>query len=149
LAPHDGVPTLTYMPMFVRKNDRREIRRSVSVPCQIVRERDFRLVSDKTLDLSPDGMLVATTLDLEPGETLLVSFQANELGLWFDGEARVARMVRGRRPGDKGRAIGLAFSSLSRVQRFILRGELRRVPPPVPKRPQRIDWTATVRSIET
>jgi hypothetical protein len=137
------------MPMFVRKNDRREVRRAVSVPCQIVRERDFRLVSDTTLDVSPDGMLVATTMDLEPGEPLLVSFQATELGLWFDGEARVARMVRGRRPGDKGKAVGLTFSSLSRVQRFILRGELRRVPPPVPRRPQRIDWTATVRSIET
>jgi len=135
------------MTLFVRRNERREMRRAVSVPCQIVRERDFRLVSDRALDLSPDGMLVASRCDVEPGEALLVSFQATELGLWFDSEARVARVVRGRRPSDRGEAIGLAFSTLSRVQRFILRGQLRRVPPPVPRRPQRIDWSATVRSL--
>lgn len=136
------------MPHFVRKNERREIRRAVSIPCQIVRERDFRLVSEHALDLSPDGMLVATEVDLEPGENVFVSFRATELGLWFDSEARVARVIRGRRPGDKGKGIALRFSTMSRVKRFILRGHLRRVPPPVPKRNQRIDWSATIQSLQ-
>jgi hypothetical protein len=84
---------------------------------------------------------------LEPGENVFVAFRATHLGIWFDTEARVARMIRGRRPGDRGRGAALSFSTLSRVKRFILRGHLRRVPPPLPKRAQRIDWTATVRSI--
>ena len=117
--------------------------------CQIVRERDFRLVSEKALDVSPDGMLVATDVELEPGENVFVSFRATELGLWFDTEARVARVIRGRRPGDRGRGVALRFSTLPRVKRFILRGHLRRVPPPIPRRAQRIDWAATIRSIET
>lgn len=146
---------------FVRKNERREVRRAVSLECQVVRERDFRLVAKRMIDVSPDGMLVAVDEDLEPGDKLIVSFHApivafrrsGELpesdhpGFWFDTEAEVARMVRGRRSEDRGgRAAGLVFSSLPKVHRFILRNHLRRVPPPLPKRTQRIDWTATIRS---
>lgn len=135
------------MPVFVRKNERREVRRAIAMSCQIVRERDFHLVAEKALDVSPDGMLVATDVDLEPGENVFVSFRATELGIWFDTEARVARVVRGRRPGDKGRGVALRFSTLPRVKRFILRGHLRRVPPPLPRRTQRIDWSATIRGL--
>lgn len=137
------------MPLFVRKNERREVRRALVMPCQIVRERDFRLVAEEALDVSPDGMLVSSDVELDPGENVFVSFRATELGIWFDTEARVARVIRGRRPGDKGRGIALRFSTMPRVKRFILRGHLRNVPPPVPRRAQRIDWAATVRSIVT
>src|SRR2546427_804024 len=130
------------MPLFVRKNERREVRRAIRVQCQIVRESDFSLVSEQALDVSPDGMLVATDTSLITGENVIVTFRATDLGIWFDTEATVARMVHGRRPGDKGRAAALSFSTLSRVKRFILRGHLRRVPPPLPRRAQRIDWTA-------
>jgi hypothetical protein len=142
---------------FIRKNERREVRRAVVLECQVVRERDFRLVSKEALDVSPDGMLVRIDDDLEPGERLIVSFRTpivafrraavprNEHpGLWFDTEAEVARVVHGRREGDPGKAAGLVFSSLPNVQRFILRNQLRRVPPPIPRRSQRVDWTATV-----
>lgn len=135
------------MALLVRKNDRREVRRAISVPCQIVRERDFRLVAETALDVSPDGMLIKTEIDLEPGENVFVSFRATELGIWFDSEARVARVIQGRRPGDKGRAVGISFSTMSRVKRFILRNHLRKVPPPLPRRAQRIDWSATVMEI--
>lgn len=137
------------MALLVRKNDRREVRRAISLPCQIVRERDFRLVAETALDVSPDGMLIATEIDLEPGENVFVSFRATELGIWFDSEAKVARVIRGRRPTDKGRGIGLHFSTMSRVKRLILRNHLKRVPPPVPRRNQRIDWSATVMGIES
>ncbi len=137
------------MPLFVRRNERREVRRAITISCQVVRERDFRLVSEKAIDVSSDGMLVATDVDLEPGENVFVSFRATDLGIWFDSEARVARQVRGRRPGDKGKGVALHFMTMSRVKRFILRNHLRRVPPPIPKRTQRIDWAATIRSIES
>lgn len=137
------------MPLFVRRNDRREVRRAIVLSCQVVREKDFSLIADTALDVSPDGMLVQTDVDLEPGENVFVSFKTTELGIWFDSEASVARVIRGRRPGDKGKGIALKFSTLPRVKRFILRGHLRRTPPPVPRRKQRIDWTATVREIGT
>lgn len=119
----------------------------MKLTCQVVREKDFTLVADSAVDLSPDGMLVLTDRQLDPGENVFVTFRATSLGLWFDTEAKVARVVRGRRHGDRGRAVGLAFSTLDRVKRLILRGHLRRVPPPVPRRTQRIDWAATVRRI--
>ena len=119
----------------------------MGITCQVVRERDFRLVAERALDVSPDGMLVRTDADLEVGESMIVSFKATSLGIWVDTEANVARIVKGRREGDRGAGIGLSFSTLDRVKRLILRGHLRRVPPPLPRRTQRIDWTATVRSL--
>src|SRR4029079_14654069 len=132
---------------LVRRNDRREMRRAVRFDCTVVRMRDFRVVAHEAHDLSPNGMLVTTDRDLILGESMIVSFRATKLGLWFDTEATVARVIKGRRPGDQGPAIGLSFSTLDRVKRLILRGHLRRVPPPLPRRTQRINWTATIRSL--
>lgn len=135
------------MGFLVRKNERREIRRAFPLTCQVVRERDFRLVAESALDVSPDGMFVASELDLEPGENVHVSFRATHLGIWFDTDATVARIVRGRRQSDRERGFGLRFTTMPSVKRLILRGHLRRVPPPVPRRTQRIDWAATIQGI--
>jgi hypothetical protein len=132
---------------LIRRNDRIEMRRAIGFTCTVLRERDFKIIAHEAHDLSPNGMLVSTEHELEVDENVIVSFRATQLGLWFDTEARVARMIRGRRPGDKGPAIGLSFTTLDRVKRLILRGHLRRVPPPLPRRKQRIDWTATVWSL--
>jgi hypothetical protein len=98
-------------------------------------------VAETALDVSSDGMLIKTEIDLSPGENVFVSFRATELGIWFDSEARVARVIQGRRPGDKGKAVGIEFSTMSRVKRFILRNHLKKTPPPVPRRTQRVDWS--------
>jgi c-di-GMP-binding flagellar brake protein YcgR len=134
--------------MFVRKNDRQSMRHHVRIDCQVIRESDFRLVGHRTLDLSADGMLVRCAKpDVTIGESVIVAFQATPLGLWIDAEAEVTRLIRGRRPEDEGRAFGLRFTDLSRVSRLILRGNLRRVPPPLPQRPRRVDYAATIREI--
>jgi len=132
-----------------RRNDRKIRRHGAKLRCQVVRERDFRLLGTQTLDVSADGMRVAldTEEEVRVGEALLVSVEATPFGLWFDGEAQVARVIHGRRPSDRGRAIGLRFDHLPSVARLILRGALRRVPPPVPARPQRIDYAASIVSI--
>ncbi len=132
---------------FVPRNQRVSTRHAVELSCQVVRERDFRLVGDTTLDLSAEGMLVRSVADLTPGEDVLVSFHAKKLGIWFDMDARVARVIRGRRPTDRGRAIGLRFHDISPISRLILRGHLRRLPPPVPRREVRVDYAETVRRI--
>lgn len=134
--------------LLVPRNQRTSMRHAVQLPCQIVRERDFSLLSDRTLDVSPDGMLVRTHRDVSVGDKLIVSFKApTDLELWFDTEATVRRVELGRRPKDRGRAIGLEFGPLSQVARLILRGSLRRVPPPLPRRASRIDYAATVARI--
>lgn len=136
------------MGTFVYRTRRQEIRRAHGIECQVVRDRDFRQVGGTVLDMSPNGMLVSVK-DLVPlGESCLVSFQATPLDLWFDSDAVVTRVLRGRRPGDPdGLALGLEFTSLDAVARLILRGFLRHVPPPVPRRDLVIDYARTVSRI--
>lgn len=107
----------------------RAFRHAVTLPCQIVRERDFRLVADVALDLSTEGMLVPTALRVLTGEPLLVSFQAPRSRTWLDTSAVVTRVVHARRPGDRGRALGISFQGLDREARQLLFGQLRNLPP--------------------
>jgi len=134
---------------FVPAADRRTIRRAVRLDCQVVRERDFRLVGRKALDLSTEGILVAAEDDVEPGEPLIVSFRAPWSPHWIDGEGTVARLVHGRRPEDKGRhSIGVRFRPMEDESTSILRQSLLQMPLlPAPRRPTRIDYAATVRRI--
>ena len=133
--------------LLVPMNQRRTARRSVVVECQVVRERDFKLVGESTLDLSSDGMLVLTRDKVLTGEDVIVSFRTPILGTWFDAEARVARVVHGRRPGDYGRALGLRFRKLDRIARSLLDASLDRYPEAVPTRAPRIDYAESVTRI--
>jgi hypothetical protein len=109
-------------------NRRGEMRRRVRLACRVRRMDDWRLLGDRTLDLSPAGMLVLSDERVEEGLDLVVSFQATELPIWFDACAKITRVVEGRRPGDPGRALGVRFETLPAVSRLILRGHLRRHP---------------------
>jgi hypothetical protein len=72
---------------------------------------------------------------LAVGDTLTVSFQTSDLGLWVDAQATIVRLVRGRRREDRGEVgFGLRFDSLEPVKRLVLRGSLRRSRPPLPRR---------------
>ncbi|MBK6691111.1 MAG: PilZ domain-containing protein [Myxococcales bacterium] len=132
---------------MVPMEQRRAARRSVVVECQVVRERDFRLVGESTLDLSPEGMLVLTNDRVLTGEDLLVSFRTPILGTWFDAEARVARVVHGRRPGDFGRALGLRFKRLDRIAKSLLEASLSTYRPSPPSRAPRVDYAESVTRI--
>lgn len=108
---------------------RRAFRHAVALPCQVVRERDFRLIADVSLDLSTGGMLVPTSVRVLTGEPLLVSFRAPRSTRWLDAEAVVARVVHGRRPEDRGRMLGLSFQGLDAEDRQLLFQQLRAAPP--------------------
>jgi hypothetical protein len=117
-----------------RRAHRHSFRREVLLSCQVVRERDFRLIAALALDLSTEGMLVATRARVLTGEELLVSFRAPRFGAWIDAEAVVARVIHGRRPADRGRCLGLSFHGLSDRSRTALFRALRGLPPPEPTR---------------
>ncbi len=117
-----------------RPSRRGATRREVVLPCQAVRERDFRLIADRTLDVSVDGLLlpVEDPAILE-GESLIVSFPIP--GIWIDVECSVARIIRGRRPADDGLfAVGVLFDVISPSARAALAGYLHGRPPPLPRR---------------
>ncbi|AKV01923.1 hypothetical protein AKJ09_08586 [Labilithrix luteola] len=107
-------------------------RRDVVLECQAVRERDFKLIADRTLDVSTVGLLLPLRESVEIGESVIVSFQIP--GMWIDAEATVARVIRGLRPSDDGPAVGLVFDAMSFSARAALAGFLHGRPPPLPRR---------------
>lgn len=117
-----------------RASRRISTRRGVMLPCQAVRERDFKLIADRTLDISVDGVLLPMGDDerVEAGDTLILSFPIP--GMWIDAEASVTRVVHGRRPGDDGAACGVTFDVISASARAALAGYLHGKPPPLPRR---------------
>jgi hypothetical protein len=129
---------------LVHAQQRRALRRSIRVDCQVVRERDFRLVGSRGIDLSPKGMLVLSQEPVLTGEPLFVSFRLPQGLYWFDSQATVARVVHGRRPGDMARSFGVEFETLDPDCQWFLGLALRRVPPPLPKRERRIDYASSV-----
>jgi hypothetical protein len=111
---------------------RRPNRHTVKIPCSIVRERDFRLVADRVLNLSADGMLAGPADPVLTGEKLIVSFKSPRWGIWIDTEATVARVVHGRRFGEHRRALGIQFDDLAAFSKFVLEHTLCRLPPSPP-----------------
>lgn len=129
---------------LVHCQQRRILRRSLRVDCQVVREHDFKLLGSRGVDLSPHGMLVMAQERVITGEPVVVSFRLPRSSWWFDAEATVARVVHGRRPGDLGRCFGLSFDTLEPDVQAFLRRALRGVPPPLPMREPRVDYAASV-----
>jgi hypothetical protein len=115
-----------------RDSRRTATRRSVVLPCQAVRERDFKLVAEQTLDVSVDGLLLPIAEPILTGEQLVVSFSIP--GKWIDAEATVVRVVHGRRPHDEGLAVGVLFDVISPSSRAALAAFLHGRPPPLPRR---------------
>lgn len=123
--------------MFVAEPVRRAFRRFVRLDCQVVRERDFRLVADLALDLSTQGMLVRAKVPVLTGEEVIVSFKPPRCNQWFDAEAIVARVLHGRRPGDLGPCLGLEFVGVGPEDQALLFQHLRGMSAPDPLRPPR------------
>jgi hypothetical protein len=90
----------------------RRVRHLTRLSCQVVRERDFQLVADRIVDLSPSGLRVGPADPVLTGERLLISFQLPWALEWVDAEVRVARVIHGRRPFEHTRSLGLEFESI-------------------------------------
>lgn len=115
------------------KTPRGSSRHTVKIDCQVVRERDFRLLADRVVDLSATGALVGPADPALTGERILVSFRIPRSSLWIDAEATVTRVVHGRRPGEFSRKLALEFDDLDELPRAMLKEALRSVPPAPPK----------------
>lgn len=101
---------------------------SLRFPCQVVRERDFRLVGHLFSDVSERGLRIEAAAPCLTGERVLVSFRAPFSNEWIDTDGIVARVVHGRRPGDLRRGYGVAFTSMAPAARRLLGEGLRGLP---------------------
>lgn len=127
--------------------DRKTLRRRVRIPCQVVREHDFALVSDLCFDISPQGMRVRCLSPVALDTPLLVSFRVPDAGVHMDVSARVTRIAKGRRQGERFATIGISFVDLSPLEGAILTARLKGLPPPTPARRLRIDYARSVHAI--
>lgn len=113
---------------------RRPTRHSIRLSCQVVRERDFKLIANEILEVSEGGLLVKPLARILTGEDLLVSFMAPYSRSFIDATASVARVLHGRRLGDLGQGIGIAFNDIDEVSRALLRRNLDVLPTRMPQR---------------
>ncbi len=109
---------------------RRAFRRYVRIDCQVVREHDFRVIGELALDLSERGMLVTTRERVLTGEEVVVSFRPPSSNRFVDAVGHVARVLHGRRPGDRGRCLGIEFDTMDWHDRRHLWESLRGLPAP-------------------
>ncbi len=113
---------------------RRAFRRYVRIDCEVVREHDFRVVGNLALDLSERGMLVATRERVLTGEDIVVAFRPPSSNRFVDALGHVARVIHGRRPGDRGRCLGIELYAMNDEDRHHLWECLRGLPAPEPLR---------------
>jgi hypothetical protein len=104
------------------------LRRDVRTQCEVVRERDFRLVGSRVLDLSARGLLIESDQRLLTGEEVIVSFRGPASSRWYDCTGTVARILHGRRRRDRRRAVGVRFETLDVLSELLLCEELRDAP---------------------
>jgi hypothetical protein len=107
---------------------RAQLRRPISTFCEVVRERDFRLVGSHLVDLSTRGLLVESDLQVLTGDEVLVSLRSPTKKRWYDCAGTVARIVHGRRKRDRRRAVAIAFENLDVFSELLLCEELRHLP---------------------
>ena len=136
------------MPRMTPASHHRMPRRLLRQRCQVIRERDFRLIADQVVDLSASGALVMPADPVITGERLILSFQLPHSLYWVDTEALVTRVLHGRRPGEHTRGIALELEGLSGLSRFMLERALKYMPPAPPRyRPGRRDNNALLASL--
>jgi hypothetical protein len=128
-------------------SERLGLRRRVRLPCQVVSEQDFSLISDLCLDISPRGMRVRALTPVARGAEVLVSFRVPDAGVHMDLSAVVSRVAAGRRRGESFASFGLSFVGIGALEGLILSARLKGFPPPVPMRHLRIDYAAAVRTV--
>ena len=113
---------------------RRPSRHSIRLACQVVRERDFKLIASEILEISEGGLLVRPNTRILTGEDVIVSFMAPYSRSFIDATGSIARVLHGRRLGDFGPAFGIAFDDIDEVSRALLRRNLDDVPTRIPQR---------------
>lgn len=133
--------------VIAEATDRASLRRVTETPCQVVAEEGFRLLGERTLDLSADGLLLRSDATARLGEHVYVSLQVPLGRSWIDAEGEVVRVVRGLRRGDRARGLGVRFTRISAFDRALLSGALELLPPVAPARRARRDYATTVANI--
>lgn len=133
----------SFMTVFeVVSSTRRSVRRSVSLPCEVL-SVEGSLARERVLDLSSRGARVTARSKVRVDEPIVVSFRPPRLSASLDVLARVAHAESriSREFGDID-FVGLEFVDLAASARRDLERSLRGLPPPLPRvrRESKLVW---------
>jgi hypothetical protein len=89
--------------------------------CQVVRERDFKLVATSVMNVSETGLLVDGDAPVRFGEKIIVTFYSPAVKNWIDAQGTVARVSHGPRWMGRRQAFGVAFDDVDAGSRKDIR----------------------------
>jgi len=92
----------------------RSPRFSMRLNCQVVRERDFKLVATAVMNVSESGLLVDADVPVRYGEKIILTFYSPAVKDWIDAEGTVTRISHGPRWMARKQAFGVAFDSIDK-----------------------------------
>ena len=99
----------------------RSPRFSMRMNCQVVRERDFKLVATSVMNVSESGLLVDADVPVRYGERIIVTFYSPAVKDWIDAEGTVTRISHGPRWMARKQAFGIAFDGIDKDSRRNIR----------------------------
>jgi hypothetical protein len=125
---------------------RRRARYELRTDCMVTSE-DGRLLGERTLDGSWDGLHVASCHHAKVGERVHVALRIPRSSFWVSAEGQVARISAGRRAEDEAPSFGVELDRMHGMDRMVLGTALRREPRATPKRGSERDYARTVARI--
>lgn len=89
--------------------------------CQVVRERDFKLVATSVMNVSETGLFVDGEAPVCFGDKIIVTFYSPAARSWIDAEGTVTRVAHGPRWMGRKQAFGVAFHHIDDTSRRNIR----------------------------
>jgi hypothetical protein len=128
-------------------------RHALHTACIVRSSRDGRLLGDHTVDVSYSGLSVGA-VDAPavegawPGERVELSLQIPGSSMWIQGGGRIERVMRGRRAGDRGPALGIRVDRMDGLSRVLLTSVARHYPEATGSRSGQRDYAEAVLRID-
>jgi hypothetical protein len=91
------------------------------LPCQVVRERDFKLVATSVMNVSETGLFVDADEPVRYGEKIIVTFYSPAVKSWIDAEGTVTRISLGPKWMGRTQAFGVEFDRIDAASRKDIR----------------------------
>ena len=104
--------------LHARSRSTRSPRFSLRMACQVVRERDFKLVATSVMNVSESGLFVDGDEPVRFGEKIIVTFYSPATRNWIDAESYF-QFTRGEGFDRHGRTVGHGQSSRRRRAGFV------------------------------
>jgi hypothetical protein len=89
--------------------------------CQVVRERDFKLVGTSVMNVSESGLFIDGDDTVRFGDKIIVTFYSPAVRNWIDAEGTVTRVALGPKWMGRKQAFGVAFDAIDADSRRQIR----------------------------